>query len=129
MRLTSELTVGVDLGSSAAHCVCLAAAIDLPTAGSIIHEERGSQKFPDTGNWHDVDENKLDLINKWAFGGEHIIDCCPSGIDNTVSSYSKSIIESFLYRYFYSLSFDLVHEQCHKLVCYCPRICSEVYAR
>jgi mevalonate kinase len=89
--------VGVGLGSSAAHCVCLAAAllhlaaaIDLPTAGTIIHEERGSQKFPDTGNWHDVDEKKLDLINKWAFEGEHIIPGCPSGIDNTVSSYSKS---------------------------------------
>jgi mevalonate kinase len=39
---TSELTVGAGLGSSAAHFVCLAAAIDLPTAGTIIHEEKGS---------------------------------------------------------------------------------------
>ncbi|CAK9261857.1 unnamed protein product [Sphagnum jensenii] len=82
VRLTSELTVGVGLGSSAAHCVCLAAAllhlaaaIDLPTAGTILHEEKGSQKFPDTDSGVDLDEAK-----SWQLPDE----CLPTGDITTV---------------------------------------------
>ncbi len=99
MRVTSDLPVGAGLGSSAAYCVCLAAALldlaatfDSPTQAITTPKDQGSQKLADTGNWHDVDEKNLELVNKWAFEGERIIHGRPSGIDNTVSSYGKILV-------------------------------------
>jgi len=53
----------------------LAAAIDLPSAGTILHEEKGSQEFPDTDSGVDLDEAK-----SWQLPDE----CPPTGDITTV---------------------------------------------
>lgn len=77
--ITSELPLGSGLGSSAAFCVALSAAL-LALSGTVDvdREHRG---------WIVYKEDELDLLNKWAFEGEKIIHGKPSGIDNTVSTY------------------------------------------
>lgn len=77
--LSSELPLGSGLGSSAAFCVALSAAI-LALSDSVTME------FSHQG-WQVFGENELELVNKWAFEGEKIIHGKPSGIDNTVSTY------------------------------------------
>lgn len=79
--------MGAGLGSSAAYCVALSAAllayseeIDLPLPST----KEGDKKV-----WIDVVEKQVELVNKWAFEGERIIHGRPSGIDNTVSSYGE----------------------------------------
>ncbi|CAK9314944.1 unnamed protein product [Citrullus colocynthis] len=81
--ITSELPLGSGLGSSAAFCVSLSAAL-LALSGSVNvdREYRG---------WMVYKEDELDLLNKWAFEGEKIIHGKPSGIDNTVSTYGSMI--------------------------------------
>lgn len=83
--------MGAGLGSSAAYCVALTTAllaysreIELPQLPSVGEEVSTDRKI-----WFDVDEKKVDLVNKWAFEGERIIHGRPSGIDNTVSTYGK----------------------------------------
>lgn len=87
VRVTSELPVGAGLGSSAAYCVALSAALLAycrEIAWPQMREE--AENVADTKVWLDVDEKKIDLVNKWAFEGERILHGRPSGIDNTVSS-------------------------------------------
>ncbi|XP_038675719.1 mevalonate kinase [Scyliorhinus canicula] len=76
----SELPIGAGLGSSAAYCVCLAAAL-LSASGAItcpVPQEK------DTTRWN---EDELELINKWAFQGEKLIHGNPSGVDNAVGTW------------------------------------------
>ncbi|KGN60892.1 mevalonate kinase [Cucumis sativus] len=83
VAITSELPLGSGLGSSAAFCVALSAAL-LALSGSVNvdREHHG---------WMVHKEDELDLLNKWAFEGEKIIHGKPSGIDNTVSTYGSMI--------------------------------------
>ncbi|XP_008454825.2 mevalonate kinase isoform X1 [Cucumis melo] len=83
VAITSELPLGSGLGSSAAFCVALSAAL-LALSGSVNvdREHHG---------WMIYKEDELDLLNKWAFEGEKIIHGKPSGIDNTVSTYGGMI--------------------------------------
>ncbi|XP_031114569.1 mevalonate kinase-like isoform X2 [Ipomoea triloba] len=79
----SELPMGAGLGSSAALCVALSAAIlSLSDSISIDFSQKGWQTFRDS---------ELELVNKWAFEGENIIHGKPSGVDNTVSTYGNLI--------------------------------------
>lgn len=79
MVVSSELPLGSGLGSSAAFCVALAAALLAFTdsVGVDVNHQ----------GWLSFGEKELDLVNKWAFEGEKIIHGKPSGIDNTVSTY------------------------------------------
>lgn len=77
--VTSELPLGSGLGSSAAFCVALSAA--LLALSSSVSLDLGNPQ------WATFGEKELDLLNKWAFEGEKIIHGKPSGIDNSVSSY------------------------------------------
>ncbi|KAH6802474.1 mevalonate kinase [Perilla frutescens var. frutescens] len=81
--VTSELPLGSGLGSSAALCVALSAALlALTDFSKLDFSHQGWQVFGDS---------ELDLVNKWAFEGEKIIHGRPSGIDNTVSTYGNMI--------------------------------------
>ncbi|CAL5194715.1 unnamed protein product [Lathyrus oleraceus] len=81
--ISSELPLGAGLGSSAAFCVALAAALlSVTDSVSVDLCQQG---------WHSFGEKELDLVNKWAFEGEKIIHGKPSGIDNTVSAYGNII--------------------------------------
>lgn len=51
--------------------------------------------------WFDVDEKKVDLVNKWVFEGEWIIYGCFFGIDNIVSSFGKIFIMCLLFLYLF----------------------------
>ncbi|XP_062398802.1 mevalonate kinase [Sardina pilchardus] len=78
----SELPTGAGLGSSAAYCVCVAAAL-LSTQGAV-----SCPLGPDgdTARWS---SEELELINQWAFQGERIIHGNPSGVDNAVSTWGS----------------------------------------
>ncbi|KAI3448623.1 hypothetical protein Pfo_005288 [Paulownia fortunei] len=81
--VTSELPLGSGLGSSAALCVALSAALlALSDSAKLDFSHQGWQMFGDS---------ELELVNKWAFEGEKIIHGKPSGIDNTVSTYGNMI--------------------------------------
>ncbi|CAI8615476.1 unnamed protein product [Vicia faba] len=81
--ISSDLPLGAGLGSSAAFCVALAAALlSVTDSVSVDVCQQG---------WHSFGEKELDLVNKWAFEGEKIIHGKPSGIDNTVSAYGNII--------------------------------------
>lgn len=80
--VTSELPLGSGLGSSAALCVALSAAL-LAVSDSVKLD------FSHQG-WQVFGDNELELVNKWAFEGEKMIHGKPSGIDNTVSTYGMS---------------------------------------
>ncbi|KAL6531417.1 hypothetical protein OROMI_027780 [Orobanche minor] len=81
--VTSELPIGSGLGSSAAFCVALSAALlALSDSAKLDFSHQGWQMFGDS---------ELELVNKWAFEGEKIIHGKPSGIDNTVSTYGNMI--------------------------------------
>ncbi|GMN43821.1 hypothetical protein TIFTF001_013007 [Ficus carica] len=81
--VTSELPLGSGLGSSAAFCVALSAAL-LAFSDSVKIDLNHQ-------GWLLFAEDELDLLNKWAFEGEKIIHGRPSGIDNTVSTYGNMI--------------------------------------
>ena len=77
--VNSELPLGSGLGSSAAFCVALSAAL-LAFTDSVNFDMNHQ-------GWLSFGKNELELINKWAYEGEKIIHGKPSGIDNTVSTY------------------------------------------
>nr|QBZ39492.1 mevalonate kinase [Santalum album] len=81
--VTSELPLGSGLGSSAAFCVSLSAA--LLAFSDTVTLDRSHR------DWFIYGDNDLELVNKWAFEGEKIIHGTPSGIDNTVSTYGNMI--------------------------------------
>ncbi|KAK9266976.1 hypothetical protein L1049_020645 [Liquidambar formosana] len=81
--VTSELPLGSGLGSSAALCVSLSAA--LLALSDFVSLDLSHQ------GWLMFGESELELVNKWAFEGEKIIHGRPSGIDNTVSTYGNMI--------------------------------------
>ncbi|KAK7284336.1 hypothetical protein RJT34_19081 [Clitoria ternatea] len=81
--VTSELPLGSGLGSSAAFCVALSAAL-------LAFNDSVSLDLNQQG-WHSFGDKELDLVNKWAFEGEKIIHGKPSGIDNTISAYGNVI--------------------------------------
>ncbi|EPS72262.1 mevalonate kinase [Genlisea aurea] len=82
--VTSELPLGSGLGSSAAFCVALSAALLSLSSDSVKLD------FNHQG-WQVLGKSELELVNKWAFEGEKIIHGKPSGIDNTVSTYGNMI--------------------------------------
>ncbi|KAJ0232338.1 Mevalonate kinase [Hirschfeldia incana] len=79
--ITTELPYGSGLGSSAAFCVALTAALIASSSSDNTHGD----------GWSSLDETNLELLNRWAFEGEKIIHGKPSGIDNTVSAYGNMI--------------------------------------
>ncbi|PPS06935.1 hypothetical protein GOBAR_AA13703 [Gossypium barbadense] len=79
VTVSSELPVGAGLGSSAAYCVSLSAAL-LALSDSVKLDV--SQK-----GWSTFKETEAELVNKWAFEGEKIIHGRPSGVDNSVSTF------------------------------------------
>ncbi|XP_023545824.1 mevalonate kinase-like isoform X1 [Cucurbita pepo subsp. pepo] len=83
VAITSELPLGSGLGSSAAFCVAISAAL-LALSGSVNVDQEHC-------GWMVCKEDELVLLNKWAFEGEKIIHGKPSGIDNTVSTYGSMI--------------------------------------
>ncbi|KAK8493173.1 hypothetical protein V6N12_018626 [Hibiscus sabdariffa] len=80
--VSSELPLGAGLGSSAAYCVALSAAL---LALSAPVELDKSQK-----GWFTL-KAEAELVNKWAFEGEKIIHGRPSGVDNSVSTFGNVI--------------------------------------
>ncbi|XP_065853553.1 mevalonate kinase [Euphorbia lathyris] len=81
--VTSDLPLGSGLGSSAAFCVALSAALlGLSNSVNVDTKHEG---------WLMFEDSELDLLNKWAFEGEKLIHGKPSGIDNTVSTYGNMI--------------------------------------
>ncbi|MBA0833272.1 hypothetical protein Goarm_017595, partial [Gossypium armourianum] len=83
VTVSSELPVGAGLGSSAAYCVSLSAAL-LALSDSVKLDV--SQK-----GWSTFNETEAELVNKWAFEGEKIIHGRPSGVDNSVSTFGNVI--------------------------------------
>uniref|UniRef100_A0A0S3J3S4 Mevalonate kinase n=1 Tax=Hevea brasiliensis TaxID=3981 RepID=A0A0S3J3S4_HEVBR len=81
--VTSDLPLGSGLGSSAAFCVALSAAL-LAFSDSVNVDTKHL-------GWSIFGESDLELLNKWALEGEKIIHGKPSGIDNTVSAYGNMI--------------------------------------
>nr|AYA73280.1 mevalonate kinase [Cinnamomum camphora] len=82
--ISSDLPMGSGLGSSAAFCVALSAAL-LAYSGAVRLDVNNY-------GWLTLAELELELVNKWAFVGEKIIHGKPSGIDNTVSTFGNMIM-------------------------------------
>nr|AGS18028.1 mevalonate kinase [Picrorhiza kurrooa] len=81
--VTSELPLGSGLGSSAAFCVALSAAL-------LALSDSANLEFSHQ-SWQVFGDNELELVNKMGFRSEKIIHGKPSGIDNTVSTYGNMI--------------------------------------
>ncbi|GMI65609.1 mevalonate kinase, MEVALONATE KINASE [Hibiscus trionum] len=80
--VSSELPVGAGLGSSAAYCVALSAALlALSDSMKLDVSQKGWFTF----------KAEAELVNKWAFEGEKIIHGRPSGVDNSVSTFGNVI--------------------------------------
>ncbi|XP_042047372.1 mevalonate kinase-like [Salvia splendens] len=83
VAVTSELPLGSGMGSSAALCVALSAALlSLSDSSKLDFSHQG---------WQTFGESELVLVNKWAFEGEKMIHGRPSGIDNTVSTFGNIV--------------------------------------
>lgn len=93
VAISSDLPMGSGLGSSAAFCVALSAAL-LAYSGAVRLDANNY-------GWLTLAELELELVNKWAFVGEKIIHGKPSGIDNTVSTFGKSCSWTISYTMIY----------------------------
>uniref|UniRef100_UPI00358E6C47 mevalonate kinase isoform X2 n=1 Tax=Myxine glutinosa TaxID=7769 RepID=UPI00358E6C47 len=80
VEVGSDLPPSAGLGSSAAYCTSLAAALLAAT--------HNISRNPSNGRWQQED---LELIDKWAFRAETLIHGNPSGIDNTVSTFGGAL--------------------------------------
>jgi mevalonate kinase len=78
----SKLPVGAGLGSSASYNVCL-------TAGLLRFFRMGDPNS--YASETSYSEEHLQTINKYAFQAERIMHGTPSGIDNTVSTFGKTV--------------------------------------
>lgn len=79
LHLSTELTVGAGLGSSASFAVCIAACF--------FHWARLQKD-----DVHNIfDENDLEKISRYALSCERIMHGSPSGIDNSVCTYGSMI--------------------------------------
>lgn len=101
VAVTSELPLGSGLGSSAAFCVALSAALlALSDSVNVDKQHQG---------WKMFGESDLELLNKWAFEGEKIIHGKPSGIDNTVSTYGMYLVRYTLLSFCHVSVLDLLY--------------------
>lgn len=76
----SSLPVGAGLGSSASYNVSL-------TSGLLHYFRIGALESAN----QTYSKEQLELINYWAFQAEKIMHGTPSGIDNTVSTFGKTV--------------------------------------
>lgn len=80
VNISSDLTIGAGLGSSASFSVCI--------AGGFIQLLKLQQKFAFmTENTTEFNDFEKDLIRKWAFQAERVMHGNPSGLDNTICTY------------------------------------------
>lgn len=80
VNISSDLTIGAGLGSSASFSVCI--------AGGFIQLLKLQQKFAFmTENTTELNDFEKDLIRKWAFQAERVMHGNPSGLDNTICTY------------------------------------------
>lgn len=79
ISLSTELTIGAGLGSSASFSVCLSACF--------FHWSRLQKNIRKT-----LDASDLEIITNYAFECEKILHGTPSGIDNSICTYG-SILE------------------------------------
>ena len=91
LDISSELSFGAGLGSSASLCVSLAGAFLMFC--QVIKPHLLSDGDASNGSFSKHD---LNLINKWAFQGEKIAHGKPSGIDNSVVTYGMKFITFIL---------------------------------
>ena len=100
LKVNSSIPIGAGLGSSAAYCVSLSAAllvstgvIPCPSAQSSIHGPRAVDfQMPtstETAESVQLVASDLELICRWGLEGEKLLHGRPSGIDNSISTYGK----------------------------------------
>ena len=85
----SELPLGAGLGSSAAFCVAMSAAL--------LHFSKELNFSDQTALIQDPecripDDPSLYLVNRWAFAAETLLHGTPSGIDNSVSTFGQALL-------------------------------------
>lgn len=86
IELTSDMTVGAGLGSSASFAICLAA-----TFYTFCKIEQNSN-FPNEYNTNlEVMKSSQEIISKWAFCSERIMHGNPSGLDNTICTFGNIV--------------------------------------
>lgn len=86
IELTSDMTVGAGLGSSASFAICLSAAF------YTFCQIEQNLNFPKEFNTNsEVMKNSQEIISKWAFCSERIMHGNPSGLDNTICTFGNIV--------------------------------------
>uniref|UniRef100_A0A1B6C337 Mevalonate kinase n=1 Tax=Clastoptera arizonana TaxID=38151 RepID=A0A1B6C337_9HEMI len=101
IELSSQISIGAGMGSSASFAVSLAAAIihyircyfKLNYSGSVNISKGVAMPYMLELDEHSLDFSKefMEMINNWAFGVEKIMHGSPSGLDNTVCTFGYLI--------------------------------------